>query len=128
MSVKPRISPSARGTISAMSSRSRARSTLGTGTPGPETRRPMSTAVPQSAKRDAYEPIDQSRVLAASIGGEGGLAPFGLLPRCDHGGSTSLTLGDAAVGPLLQELCELLVEHRLVERDLDALGRSDRRC
>ena len=53
MSVKLRINPSARGTISAMSSRSRARSTPGTGTPGPATRRPMSTADSQSASRAA---------------------------------------------------------------------------
>ncbi len=43
-------------------------------------------------------------------------------------GPARLALGHAAVGPLLEQFGELLVEDRLVQRDLDALRGSGRSC
>jgi hypothetical protein len=57
----------------------------------------------------------------------------GLLPRGDHGSTPGLTLGDAAIGALGDELGERALERLVVERDVWPLlggggdGRSGRR-
>ena len=60
------MSDSAIGTSSPKSSRMRARCTAGTEMPGPATRRPSCSAVSQSARRAAAEPMDQSTSVACN--------------------------------------------------------------
>src|SRR3972149_1192771 len=60
-----------------------------------------SAAVPQSTSPAAREPMDQS-IAAASITGRA--LALGLLAGGDHRGAPSLTLGDAAVRALVEQL------------------------
>src|SRR3990170_5064812 len=117
--VKSTIRPSAVGTTSARSSRMRARSIAGVGGPEPPPRRPASAAVPQSTSTAAREPMDQS-IPAASITGRA--LALGLLAGGDHRGAPSLTLGDAAVRALVEQLGQDAVERLLVEADLLVLA------
>src|SRR5512132_3970381 len=113
------------GTTSARSSRIRARSTDGVGGPLPPTRRPVWLTVPQSMSAAAREPMDQSMV--ASMAGEG--LALGLLAGCDHRRAPSLALGDAAVGPLLEQLGQDAIERLLVQAHVRVGGgRRGRGC
>src|SRR5215211_8604307 len=116
------MSVSAYGTTSARSSRIRTRSTEGVGGPVPATRRPVWLTVPQSMSAAAREPMDQSMV--ASMAGEG--LALGLLAGCDHRRAPSLALGDASVGPLLEQLGQDAIERLLVKAHVRVGG--GRRC
>src|SRR6266550_3471529 len=118
-SVNPATSSSARRACAARSSRIRARSSGGTIGPGPATRLPICSATSQSARRAAWEPIDQSTSHAGSTGRRLALARS-LLAGSDHGGTPGFAFGDTPVGPLCEELLERLVEGLLIERHLRA--------